>query len=112
MRQRLIVVLAFALTAALAFSGAASAKSFYVNNAAELQAALDEADSNGQADTITLAAGTYNTDDNGGGNTFIYTAAKSETYALTIRGAGAGGTIIHGNDNREGMYIDLKVFRG
>jgi len=101
---------------ALAYAQAPAA-TFNVDTAAELQTALNDAAANGEADTINLAAGTYNTSDNGPG-TFIYAAAHPpdtmtpETFSLTISGAGAGSTIIDGNGARQALQIDLMPFRG
>src|SRR5687767_8682457 len=94
------------LTGALPVHGAV----FNVDTAAELQSALTTAQSNGQADTINLAAGTYSTTDNGG-NPFLYTATHTETFSLTLDGAGIGVTILDGADTDAVLGINLEVFR-
>lgn len=61
-----------------------------VTNPAQFQAALAAAQSNGQADTIIVAPGTYNIVG------YTYLAGSSENYSLEIVGAGAGSTIFDG----------------
>ena len=65
-----------------------------VSTPAEFQTALDTAKNNGQDDTINVAAGTYNIT-----TTLIYNYIPSETYSLTIQGAGAGSTILDGGNS-------------
>ncbi len=67
---------------------------FNVSNPTELQDALNIAASNGQADTINVAAGTYNIT-----ATLTYNAAETENYPLCITGAGAGTTILDGGES-------------
>ncbi len=68
------------------------AATFNVTTSAELQLALTTAESNDEDDTINIAAGTYSTN----GTTFTYAAASDETHSLTLKGAGAGSTILDG----------------
>jgi hypothetical protein len=67
---------------------------FNVSTPAEFQAALDTAYNNGQDDTINVVAGNYNIT-----TTLIYNYKSSETYSLTIQGAGAGSTILDGGNS-------------
>lgn len=76
---------------------------FNVGTAAELQQALDDAATNGQNDTIQLAAGNYNTADNGG-NPFTYTGTQAN--GLVLLGAGTGQTILDGGDATQVLKID------
>jgi Right handed beta helix region/HYDIN/CFA65/VesB-like, Ig-like domain len=79
------------------FSQGLQAAPFNPTTAAELQAALDSAQVNGEDDVITLAANTtYSTADNGN-EAFEYKADAAENKTLTIQGAGDGTTILDGN---------------
>ena len=84
------------ITVFLAFSPGYNVEAaiFNVSTPAEFQAALDTAKNNGQDDTINVAAGTYNIT-----TTLIYNYIPSETYSLTIQGAGAGSTILDGGNS-------------
>jgi centrosomal CEP192-like protein/parallel beta helix pectate lyase-like protein len=78
--------------------GKAGAATFNVTNAAELQAALTNAQNNGEDDTINLQAGEYDTADNTPADTpFVYTADAAENKQLTLIGAGIGSTILKEN---------------
>ena len=61
------------------------------NYQCDLQSALTAAASNGQADILNLAAGTYHL-----ASTLTYqpSSASGENFSLTLQGAGAGATII------------------
>ena len=63
-----VVLIAFFLLV-FSFDGVHAAE-FHVTNATELQNALTTAQSNGQDDTIYLAAGVYSAIENGGGFTY------------------------------------------
>ena len=77
------------------------AKTFYVANSADLQAALGLADNNGADDIINMAQGMYATT-----VPFDYTAGANEG-SLTIIGAGAGLTILNGTGGSDGvLFID------
>ena len=67
---------------------------FNVTSPAEFQAALTSASSNGQTDTINVAAGTYNLT-----NTLVYEfkPAGGEQYPLLINGPAAGTAILDGS---------------
>ena len=88
--QKLIpFVLFFLLTSA----NALQADDYHVATASELQAALIEAQNNGENDTIFLAAGTYN-------GSFTYIPVETENYELTIRpesGIEASQVILEGS---------------
>lgn len=86
--KRSLAALILGLCLAASF-GVARAEEFTVSNSAEFQDALNEAASNGQADTINLNAGTYPALSN-----FFYGPPSTENFALNIKGAGAGSTII------------------
>ena len=65
--------------------------------------ALTIADKNDENDTINVQAGTYNTS----GAAFNYTPATNENYSLTLKGAGAGFTTLHGGGANQVMNIDI-----
>ena len=67
----------------------------------DLPTALNTAASNGEADTINIAADTYYTS----GSTFSYNAAATENYSLTIVGAGVGNSILDGGKTEQVMNI-------
>lgn len=75
----------------------AHAATFNPANAADLQAALTQAQSNGEDDTINLS-GTYSIT-----STLVYSAA--ENNALTITGAGASSTILDGGSAHSIMSL-------
>jgi len=81
----------FSLAVLIMASGAEAAV-FNVTNVTEFQNALTIAQSNGEDDTINLAAGTYYF------AVLTYFPSDPENYALTIVGAGAGNTILDGGD--------------
>ncbi len=90
------------LTAAFCIlSTSVSAATFDVTNGAEFESALIAAQSNGEADTINLAAGLYTSS-----NPFEYTAAATENFPLTISGAGPTLTVLDGQDARRVLLID------
>jgi hypothetical protein len=70
-----------------------------VSSMAELQSALVAAGSNGQDDTINVAAGHYTVS-----ATFSYVAA--EQYSITVTGAGRGQTILDGGGANQIMTLD------
>lgn len=71
------------------------AATFNVSTASQLRNALQTAQSNLQADTINIAAGTYST----GGTPFGYSAASTENFTITIVGGGPTVTILNGGQN-------------
>jgi hypothetical protein len=95
-RAFMLVIIASFLS--LANSGRAAV--FDVNNEVDLQNALTTASSNGQNDTINIAAGAY--DASAG---FWYDAAAGEGYSLTIAGDGATPTILDGGNIGQVIYI-------
>jgi len=85
-------VLPFILvTLVLAFAGNTYAAVFNVNSALQFQTALTAAQSNTDDDTINVAADTYTLP-----ASLTYDSAENNT--LTIVGAGAGSTILDGNN--------------
>lgn len=81
--------------------GSGWAKEFHVTTAAEFQAALTEAQENGEDDIIYMAEGIYY-----GG--FSYNASSSENYALTIMakpGLGPEQVILDGNNSQRVLYL-------
>jgi hypothetical protein len=68
----------------------------------DLRSALAIAQSNGEDDTINIAAGVYGT----GGVRMNYSAPETENFSLTIAGAGTALTIIDGGNNSEPLFID------
>lgn len=71
---------------------------FDVTDAAGFQTALTTAQSNGENDTVNVAAGTYSIS-----STLSY--SSTENYSLTIIGAGATTTILDGGDSTQIMRI-------
>jgi len=76
------------------------AQTFNVSTTAELRVALTDATSNGEADTIVLADGTYKTTDDEKG-TFIF--FDNEDYNLTLIGSSSENVILSG-DNKEQIF--------
>jgi len=87
----------------------ADAATFNVSNGAQLQSALDTAQSNGQADTIILAPGNYDAS----GATFIYPsnpgAAIGENFPVTIQGNDPTNTILDGGNAKQIMNINTQL---
>jgi hypothetical protein len=101
--KRALLLVVMALVLSLATGGGATV--FNVTNEAELRIALNTAESNGEADTINIAAGTYNTL----GTTFSYMSGVGENHSLTIEGAGAGNTVLDGGGGTQVMNINTMV---
>ena len=78
------------LAAILTMAGGSQAAIFNATNETELRNALTAAAANNEDDIINIAAGTYNTS----GSSFSYNPAATENHLLTIRGGGAGNTIL------------------
>ena len=76
----------------------AGAAVFNVTDATNFQSALTTAQSNGEDDTINVAAGTYNVS-----TTLTYSGF--EAFSLTIQGAGAGTTILDGGNTVRVMAL-------
>lgn len=76
----------------------ASAATINVTNTSGFQAALTASQGNGEDDTINVSAGTYNIS-----ATLTYSSA--EDHSLTINGAGAGSTILDGNNSHQIMNL-------
>lgn len=106
MYPRLKLLSAMGVLAACAFSAAAPAANFAVTTPAEFQAALTAAASNGEDDTVQVAAGTYAL-----AATLSYVAAANEG-ALTITGAGPATTILDGQDLVQVMSLDSTAAGG
>ncbi len=68
----------------------------------DLQSALTAAESNGEADTINIAAGVYNVT-----STLSYSA--NEDFSLTLQGAGAASTILDGGNSVQVMHINTST---
>ena len=96
--KRLSAFCAVALGCAPLFSMAAT---FDVNNPTEFQAALTTAQANGENDTITLAAGTFNVT-----GTLTYTAVTTENFELTIAGSSLADTFLDGGSAVQILRID------
>jgi uncharacterized repeat protein (TIGR01451 family) len=97
----LLRLFSVALAAVLAFP--AYAATFNVSDPTEFQNALTTAQSNGEPDTINVAAGTYNVT---GGGTLTYTAAATENASLTITGADSTTVILDGGSQVPILRID------
>ncbi len=80
----------------------AHAAVFDVTNEDELASALDTADTNGEDDTINLAAGVY---DATAGDGFVYDGS-AEDFSLTLVGAGSDTTVIDGSGSVRPLNID------
>ena len=94
----LVSALALACTPYLAF-----AATFDVSNPTEFQNALTTAQSNGESDTINVAAGFYNIL---AGGTLTYTATATENATLTITGANSTTVILDGGSQVPILRID------
>jgi len=92
----------FAVLFLLIYCGYGYAADFPVSTAAGFQSALTSAESNGEDDVITLAAGTYSTNDNGG--TFDYDSNSSDEGTLSI--VGNGEVILDGGGTDRVLDID------
>src|SRR5215831_15119205 len=108
MRQSIQWVLILCLLL-LGISSVGRATTFNVSNGAQLQAALDTAQSNNQGDTIILAPGNYDAS----GATFTYPsnpgAAAAENFPLTIQGSDPTTTLLDGGTANQVMNIDMSV---
>lgn len=91
--------------AGLALSNAAQAKVFQVNQPSDLQPALNEAASNGEADTLEIEPGTWRLSEANNGQTLRYIAADTENFPLEIVGKGFDQTILDG----EGAQAILSI---
>jgi hypothetical protein len=98
--KRVLFYAAVLLAVAMPFS--AGADVFTVTTAPEFQTALTDAQSNGQDDTINVAAGTYTL-----AATLTYN--PSENYSLTIVGSGADQTILNGGGSVRILLITTPV---
>ncbi len=109
-------LLALALVFGLA-SHAAAQHTCNASSAAQFQSCLDEASTGigaSQDSVITLAAGTYNISANGN-MPFMYVIrptcnSGAVARSLTITGAGAGSTILDGNDLHQVLHIRHERF--
>ncbi len=103
----LCVVMAWAVSPshAATFTVTEASDSDCSDNDCDLQSALTEAQDNDEADTINIAAGTYDAS----GGEFAYdadaTAMSEENFALTVEGAGVGQTTIDGGMLARGLSI-------
>ena len=98
MKSKLFIVALAAVTGSVA-----SAATFNVSNPAEFQSALTTAQSNGEPDTINVAAGFY---DIAASGTLTYTAPASENAGLTIFGADSTTVILDGGSQVPILRID------
>jgi len=97
------VFLYAAVFLAVAMPLSTGAAIFDVADTTQFQTALTNAQSNGENDTINVAAGTYAL-----AATLTYTPA--ENHSLTIVGAGAGQTILDGGGSVRILLIDTTGF--
>ncbi len=81
----------------------ATAANFTVNDPTEFQTALTTAQANGESDTITVGAATFNIAANG---TLTYTAAATENFSLTITGGPQALAILDGGSQVPILRID------
>jgi hypothetical protein len=82
----------------LALSCSAWAETFDVSNVSAFQSALDSATSNGENDTINVAAGSYDV-------TSTLTFYSTEDFHILIAGAGMGVTTLDGGDTVQILNI-------
>ena len=77
-------------------------KTFNITTPVQFQSALIEAQSNGQDDTINVAAGTYNIT-----STLTYSTNNGDNgHKLTIQGAGADQTVLNGGGSVQILHIN------
>ncbi len=81
----------------LSVTGPGHAAVFNVTNGTELQSALTTAQSNGEGDTVNLAAGTYDAS----GGFFLYEAA--ENFPISLVGPVGADAVIDGGNTFKGM---------
>jgi hypothetical protein len=81
--------------------------SFNVTNPTEFQNALNTASSNGENDTINVAAGTYNVT-----TPLTYSTTGTENYSLTIIGAGENTTILDGGGTTQVLNLNTLEANG
>jgi len=87
---------------ALLATNVAFGETFNVTSPEEFQSALTIAQSNGEDDTINVAAGTYNIT-----STLHYSTYDGDSgHTLTIQGAGADQTVLDGGGSVQILYID------
>ena len=99
MRARLLFLV---FLVALLATNLVFGKTFNVDTVEEFQSALTEAQSNGQDDTINVAAGTYNIT-----STLTYSTNNGDSgHTLTIQGAGADKTVLDGGGSVQILYIN------
>jgi len=99
MRTRLLFLV---FLVALLVTNLVFGKTFNVDTVQEFQNALTEAQSNGQDDTINVAAGTYNTT-----STLNYSTNNGDSgHKLTIQGVGADKTVLDGGGSVQILYIN------
>jgi hypothetical protein len=92
----------FLLFVLLFYIGVVYGQVFNVSDTAGFQSALTTAQSNGEDDTINVAAGTYNVS-----TVLTYTTPDGDGgHSLTIIGAGASSTILDGGNNNAILNID------
>ena len=103
-KQNILRVL-FVLVLILGFSPTSFSAEFNVTDEIELQNALSNAGSNGEDDTINIAAGTYNTSDTLAGIQFTYDPLVTEDFDLTLNGEAAETTILDG----DGINLVLNI---
>jgi len=87
---------------ALLATNVAFGETFNVTSPEEFQSALTIAQSNGEDDTINVAAGTYNIT-----STLHYSSYNGDSgHTLTIQGAGADKTVLDGGGGVQILYIN------
>jgi hypothetical protein len=77
------------------------AATFNVSDVSQFQSALTIASSNGEDDTINVAAGTYTIT-----STLTYTSTGDENHSLEIIGAVSGSTILFGSNTAQILNIN------
>ena len=78
-----------------------SAATFDVSTPAEFQAALTTAQANGESDSISVAAGTYDLT-----TTLTYTAVAAENFSLVIDGTDSDAVALNGSSQVPILRID------
>lgn len=99
MNNKIAYILLLPLLSSVVF-----AADFNVKTTQEFRVALANSAGNGESDTITLAAGTYKTTDDGLG-TFVF--LDNEDFDLTIEGVDSDRSILSGDDQNRVLSFNV-----
>lgn len=104
MRRNNILIIAYVILLVSFSQRLSIASTFNVSTTQELRQALLDSATNGQADTVILAEGTYSTTDDGGGT---FTFLDNENYDLTLQGSSAENVILSGDNTHQVLNINV-----